>query len=154
MSRLIRHTTEGSEALAASTAETVVQARGVTTAKFELALAYVSTDQQPTTELETVGWRLLYQTTDGTGSAATELQADPDDPTPAITAFHSFSAEPTPGTVIAEGFFPANSGEMQYLAIGDGIFLDNATTSRIGLELTASAIVNARAGFGWRVAAA
>jgi hypothetical protein len=151
MSHLTRHTTEGSEALAAATAETLIQARGVTTVKYELAYFRVSCDQQPTTEVEDVGWRLLYQTTDGTASAATELQGDPDDQAAALTTFHSFSAEPTAGTVIDEGFFPANGSEFLYKAVGDGIILDSATTSRIGLELTASAVVNARGSFGWRV---
>lgn len=153
MSRLIRHSTEGSEALASATAETLVQARGVTTLKFELAKVTVSTDQQPTTEVENVAFRLLYQTTDGTATGATELAGDPDDPTPALTAFHSFSAEPTAGTVIEEGFFPANGMWEMYWAEGDGPVLDSATTSRIGLEVNASAVVNARAAFAWRIAA-
>lgn len=154
MSRLVRSTTEGQEALAAATAETVLQARGVTTAKFELAQFRLSGDQEPTTEVENISWRLLYQTTDGTATGATELQADPDDPTPALTCFHSFSAEPSAGTVIDEGEIPANGEVALYNAEGDGIFLENATSSRIGLEVTASATVNVRASWSWRVVAA
>jgi hypothetical protein len=146
-------TTEGSEALAAATAETVLQVRGVTTQRVELAEVIVSTDQQPTTEIENVAWRLLYQTTDGTATGATELPGDPTDPAPALTGFHSFSAEPTAGGVILEGFFAANQGERLYWAQGEGPVVDDATSSRIGLELNASAVVNARATFRWRVIA-
>jgi hypothetical protein len=147
-------TTEGSEALAASTAETVLQVRGVTTLRVELAEVEFSCDQQPTTELENVGYRLGYQTTDGTATGATEVAGDPVDPTPALTGFHSVSAEPTMGSVIKEGFIPANGEKSWYWAQGEGPIIDDATTSRIGLELTASAIVNARASFKWRVIAA
>ena len=147
-------TTEGSEAIASATAETVLQLRGVTTLRAEIAEMVVSTDQQPTTEVENVAWRLLYQTTDGTATGATEVAGDPVDPTPALTGFHSFSAEPTAGSVIIEGFFPANQGERFYWAQGEGPVIDDATSSRIGLELNASAALNARAALRWRVLAA
>lgn len=151
---LIRSTTEGEEALAAATAETILQARGVTTAKYELGELTFGGDQEPTTEVENIRWRLLYQTTDGTATGATEVPDEPDDPTPAITLFHSFTAEPTAGNVIASGEIAANGEVYRYWAEGDGPKLDNATTSRIGLEVTASAVVNVEASWGWRVRSA
>jgi len=154
MSRLVRSTTEGQEALAAATAETLLQVRGVTTQKASLAYFRLSADQEATTEIENISWRLLYQSTDGTFTGATEVPGDPDDPTPALTMFHSSAGEPTPGTVIDEGEIPANGETFTYLADGDGIGLDNATTSRIGLEVTASVICNAKASWGWRIDAA
>lgn len=147
-------TTEGSEALAAATAETVLQVRGVTTQRVEIAEVRASCDQQPTTELENVAYRLLYQTTDGTATGATEVAGDPADPAPALTGFHSFTAEPTAGNVVDEGFIPANGELYLYWAQGEGPVVDDATSSRIGLELTASAVVNARAKFRWRILAA
>lgn len=154
MSRLVTITTEGTESLAAATAETLLQARGVTGVKYELAYLCLEGDQQPTTEVENVAFRLLYQTTDGTGSAATEQPGSPDDPTPALTAFHSFSAEPTAGGSQLEGFFPANGGREWYWAEGEGYELDNATSSRLGVEVNASAAIGARATMRFRVMAA
>jgi hypothetical protein len=154
VSNLPSITTEGAEALAASTAETVLQVRGVTTQKVEIAEVTISCDQQPTTEVENVAYRLLYQTTDGTATGATEIPGDPGDPAPALTGFHSFSAEPTAGGIIREGYFPANGEKTFYWAEGDGPKVDDATSSRIGVELTASAVVNARASISWRILAA
>lgn len=154
MSNLVRITTEGEEALASATAETVLQVRGVTTVKWELAELSFGGDQEVTTEIENIQWRLLYQSTDGTATGATEVAGEPDDPTPALTGFHSFSAEPTAGTVIAEGEIPANGEFYRYWADGDGPKIDNATTSRIGLELTSSAVVNIKAYMAWRPTAA
>jgi hypothetical protein len=154
MSHLISSTTEGEEALAAATAETILQVRGVTTQKVELAEVSLAGDQEATTEIENINWRILYQSTDGTATGATEVPQNPDDPTPAITLFHSFTAEPTAGNVIAEGEIPANGELYRYWADGEGPTLDNATTSRIGLEATASIIVNVKAYWRWRVVSA
>lgn len=154
MSRAVSSTTEGQEALVAATAETVLQARGVTTVKYELAEVSLGGDQEPTTEVENISIRLLYQTTDGTFTGATEVPDDPDDPTPSITLFHSSAGEPSAGNVIIETEIPANGEFYRYWAEGDGPKLDNATTSRIGLEVTASATVNVRASWKWRPVAA
>ena len=154
MSRLIRVTTEGEEAVSAATAETLVQIRGVTTLKLEVCEISLSADYT-TDATGVVSWQLLYQTSDGTGSGATEVIGDPDDPTSAVTGFNSFSAEPSSGTVIAEGMFNVNGGsDYRYWAEGDGIYIDNATSSRIGLVANSDKACNMKAYMGVRISAA
>lgn len=154
MSRVVRITTEGEEAVAAATAETLLQFRGVTTLKVEVFEVSLAADYT-TDATGVVSWRLMYQSTDGTGSGATEVAGDPDDPTPAITGFTSFSAEPTPSTVIMEGIFNCNGGsDYRYYAEGDGVYLDNATSSRIGLEVSSDKACNMKATLGVRIGAA
>lgn len=139
-------TTEAEEALGAATAETVLQIRGVTTLKGEIFELGVSGDQEATTELETIRVRVLYQTTDGTFTGATEVPGEPDDPTPAWTTFHSSAGEPSAGNVIIDEQFPANGTFYKYWDDGQSpLTLDNATSSRIGIELTATAAVNVSA---------
>lgn len=153
MSRLVRFTTEGEEAITTA-AETLLQVRGVTTSKWEVAELSVSADYE-TDGTEIVLWDLLYQTTDGTATGGTEVPGDPDDPTPAITVFNSFTAEPTAGSVICSGHFNANGGEaVRYWADGDGPAIDNATSSRIGLRVTSTIACNAQASMALRVVAA
>lgn len=151
MSRIVRITTEGEEAIAAATAETLLQFRGVTTLKLEVCEFNISADYT-TDATGIVKWSLVYQSTDGTGSGATEIPGDPDDPTPAITGFTSFSAEPTTSSTVAEGHFNCNGGEVyRYYAEGDGITLDNATSSRLGLVVNSDKACNACATLGLRV---
>src|SRR5688572_30205052 len=99
MASIYSVTTEGEEALAAATAETLVQLRGATAVKAKVVKWSVSFDGVSSTEAPVVV-RLLRQTTDGTGTGATEVAWDPDNPTANITSFHSFSAEPTAGEVL------------------------------------------------------
>lgn len=154
MSRVVRITTEGEEAVAAATAETLLQFRGVTTLKMEVFEIALSADYT-TDATGVVSWRLLYQSSDGTATGATEVPGDPDDPAPAITGFHSFSAEPSASTVIMEGIFNCNGGsDYRYYADGDGISIDNATSSRIGLEVTSDKACNMKATLGLRIGAA
>lgn len=144
--RAISWTTEAEEALGAATAETVLQVRGVTTLKGEICEISVSGDQEATTELETMRVRVLYQSTDGTATGATEVAGEPDDPTPAITTFHSFTAEPTAGSVLIDVQVPANGEFYRYWDDGQSpLKVDNATSSRIGIEVTATAAVNVSA---------
>jgi len=154
MSRIIRITTEGEEAVGASTAETLVQFRGVTTLKLEVAEFNASADYT-TDATGIVAWSLVYQSTDGTATGASEIPGDPDDPTPAITGFNSFSAEPTTSSTIMEGHFNCNGGEVyRYYAEGDGITIDSATSSRIGLVVTSDKACNMKATLGLRVMSA
>jgi hypothetical protein len=151
MSRIVRITTEGEEAVSAATAETLVQFRGVTTLKAEVAEFNISADYT-TDATGIVAWALVTQSTDGTATGATEISGDPDDPTSALTGFNSFSAEPTTSTTVMEGHFNCNGGEVyRYYAEGDGITLDNATTSRLGLVVTSDKACNMKATLGLRV---
>lgn len=151
MARSVDQTTEGEEAIVAATAETIMQVRGVTSGKYELAEVTLGGDLEITTEVENIRVRVLYQSTDGTATGATESPADPDDPTPALTMFHSFSAEPTAGQVKIDTEIPANGEFYRYWAEGDSpIIVDNATSSRVGIEATASLGCNVAAAWRWR----
>lgn len=151
MSRVVRITTEGEEAVSAATAETLLQFRGVTTLKAEVCELNISADYT-TDATGIVKWALVYQSTDGTGSGATEIPGDPDDPTSALTGFTSFSAEPTTSSTIMEGHFNCNGGEVyRYYAEGDGIVLDSATSSRIGIAITSDKACNMCATLGLRL---
>jgi len=154
VSRVVRITTEGEEAVAATTAETLLQFRGVTTLKVEVFEIALSADYT-TDATGVVSWSLLYQSSDGTGSGATEIAGDPDDPTPAITGFTSFSAEPSTTSTIMEGIFNCNGGsDYRYYAEGDGITLDSATSSRIGLVVNSDKACNMKATLGVRIMSA
>lgn len=150
MSHCFAITTEGEEALAAATAETLLQLRGATTVQgaligFGFALDGVSGTAEP------IRVRLLRQTTDGTATAATEEPFDPTGPAAAQCAgFHSFTAEPTAGVVLMDFQVHPQGGQFHYqFPLGREIKLGLAATSRIGLELTAPAIVNASGYLHW-----
>lgn len=141
-------TTEAEEALAAATAETVLQLRGATAVKARLIEWGVSFDGVSATE-QPVRIRLLRQTTDGTGTGATEVAWDPDAPTANCAALHTFSAEPTAGDVLAEYNVHPQTGIVVQYPLGREPVLDNATTSRLGIECNAPAAVNASAYIVW-----
>jgi hypothetical protein len=141
-------TTEAEEALTTA-AETVLQLRGVTTRKGRLVAWGVSFDGATASDAP-AQVRLLFQTTDGTGSAATEVPLDGDSPAALITGFHSFSAEPTAGGVIEHHqVHPQGGNLIREYPPGREPVLDNATSSRIGIEVTAAAAVNAVAFLQW-----
>jgi hypothetical protein len=143
-------TTEGEEALAAATAETLLQLRGHANTKAKIIEIGVSFDGVSTSEAPVVV-RLLRQTTDGTSTGATEIAWDPDNPTPLCTGFHSHtSTEPTAGDVLATWeVHPQGGSLVVQWPLGREPTLDNATTSRIGLEVNAPAAVNAVAYMVW-----
>jgi hypothetical protein len=137
--------TEGEEALAATTLETLVQIRGHAGAKTIVAEWGIGLDA---TAAGTALVQLARQSTDGTGSAASEVPWDDDDPAASFTGFHSFSAEPTLGNVLAQYEVPENGGQiiMQY-PLGREPIIDSATTSRLAIVCTATQICNAVAYF-------
>lgn len=142
-------TTEGEEALAATTAETLVQIRGTTQAKAKIVAWGVSFDGVTATDAPVVV-SFGRQTTDGTGTGATEVKFDADDPSPGCTGFHSFSAEPTLGDVFETyNIHPQGGLFVREYPPGREPVMDDATTSRIGLVATAPAAVNAVAWIQW-----
>jgi hypothetical protein len=142
-------TTEGEEALAAATVETLLQLRGVTTTKMKIVAWGISFDGILSTDAPVVV-DLLFQTTDGTGSAATEVPLNPDEPAALGTTFHSFSAEPTPGGIIESyEVHPQGGMIVREYPPGREPVVTNATSSRIGLRANAPAIVNAVAWVQW-----
>lgn len=140
-------TTETEEALTTSV-ETVLQLRGATTVKAKVIEWGISFDSTSATA-EPVRVRLLRQTTDGTGTGATEVAWDPDNPTANVTAFNTFSAEPTAGEVLAEYHCHPQSGIVIQYPLGREPVIDNATTSRLGIDVLAPAAVNCTAYLCW-----
>lgn len=143
-------TTEGERALAAATARTVLQLRGNTTTQgvligFGFGLDGVSGVAEP------VRVRLLRQTTDGTASAATEEPFDPLHTGAAQCAgFHTFTAEPTAGSVLMDFEAHPQGGQFHYqFPLGREIKLGLAATSRLAFEATAPAAVNISAYLHW-----
>lgn len=94
--------------------------------------------------------RLVRQSTDGTATAASEvLISDPDGPTANVTGFHSFTAEPTASDIIElHEVHPQGGGIIRDYPYGREPVIDNATTSRLAIEVTGPA-VNAVAFMHW-----
>lgn len=127
-----------------TSAETIVQVRGGTT-KARVVAFGVSFDGAVSTATP-VRVRLLRQTTDGTGTGATEVKQDPDSHTGTVTFFHSFTAEPTAGEVLFDTYVHPQGGALHYqYPLGREPRLGAVNTSRIGLEVTPGASVNATA---------
>lgn len=142
-------TTEGEEALAAATAETLVQIRGVATAKARIVAWGVSFDGVTSSDAPAVV-DLLFQTTDGTATGASEIALNPDEPTALVSGFHSFSAEPTAGGIIESyEVHPQGGMIVREYPPGREPMLTNATSSRIGIRVTSPSAVNALAWIQW-----
>lgn len=145
MASVFAATTEGEEAIVGTTTETLLQLRGSTVVKTKVIAWGVSFDSATAADAPVVV-RLLFQTTDGTASAATEVPLDPDNPTANTTAFHTFTAEPTAGGVVESHEVFAQGGNLiREYPPGREPTLDNATTSRIGIDVTAPTGCNALA---------
>lgn len=147
MSAVYSAVTETEEALTTSV-ETVLQLRGATTCKARIVEWGVAFDSTSATA-EPVRVRLLRQSTDGTASAATEAAWDPDNPTAACTAFHTFTAEPTAGDVLVETHCHPQGGVSFQYPLGREVVLDNAATSRVAIDVLAPAAVNVTAYIVW-----
>lgn len=143
-------TTEGEEALAAATAETVLQLRGATACKAKVIAWGVSFDGVSASEAPVVV-QFLRQTSDGTATGATEAKFDADDPAAACTGFHSFtSTEPTSGDVLeVYEIHPQGGLFVREYPPGREPVLDDAATSRIAIQATAPSAVNTVAWMQW-----
>ena len=123
MASVYSATTEGEEALAAATAETVIALIGSTATKARIIEWGVSFDGTSATA-EPVRVRLLRTTADdGTATAATEKAWDPDNPT-------------------ANCAVPPTSGMVLQYPLGREIVLDNSASAGLAIECTAPATVN------------
>lgn len=140
-------TTETEEALTTSV-ETVLQLRGAAAVKPRIREWSITFDGISATA-EPVRVRLLRQTTDGTATGASEVKWDPDSPAANCTAFHTFTAEPTAGDVLWEGHVHPQAGIHIQYPLGCEPVLDDATTSRIGIDVLAPAAVNCCASMVW-----
>ena len=143
-------TTEGEEALAAATAETLVQLRGTANTKSKVIAWGISFDGVDSTA-QPVLVTFCRQTTDGTGTAATEVTFDADDSAAGVTGFHTFSStEPTTGDIIEQyEIHPQGGLFVREYPPGREPVIDNVNTSRIGIVANAAAVVNAVAWIQW-----
>lgn len=150
MASVYSATTEGEEALAAATAETVLCLIGSTMVKARVIEWGVCFDGTSATA-EPVRVRLVRTTADdGTSSAATEKAWDPDNPTANVVAKHSYTAEPTKeSTALAEYEVPPTSGMVLQYPLGREIVLDNSASAGFAIECTAPATVNCAAYVVW-----
>lgn len=147
MASVYSATTETEEALTTAL-ETVLQLRGATAVKAKVIEWGIAFDSISATA-EPVRVRLLRQTTDGTATGATEVAWDPGNPTANCTAFHTFTAEPTPGEVLMETHVHPQAGLIIQYPLGREPTLGNAATSRIAIDVLAPAAVNCTAYLVW-----
>lgn len=147
MARKYSVTTEGEEALTTSL-ETVLQLRGSTTTRARLKAWGIAFDGTSVIA-EPVRVRLLRQSTDGTATGATEVPYDEVDPAASLTSFHTFTAEPTPGNVIKEMHVHPQGGYAEQFPLGEEIVIDDATSSRLAIDVLAPAAVNVTAWMAW-----
>jgi hypothetical protein len=150
MASVYSATTEGEEALAAATAETVIALHAATTVKPRIIEWGVTFDGTSATA-EPVRVRLVRMTVaDGTSSTATEKAWDPDNPTANATVTHSYTAEGTKeAQALAEYEVPPTSGMVMQYPLGREIVINNATADGLAIECTAPAIVNVEAYLVW-----
>lgn len=142
-------TTEGEEALAAATAETLLQIRGSTITRARLLTWSVSFDGTTATN-EPVLVELVRQSTDGTATGATEIAFDPVDPAAQCTGFHSFTAEPTVSATLEQhNIHPMGGILVREYPPGREPVVDDATTSRLAIRITAPNVVNAVGFMHW-----
>ena len=143
MSAFIGSAQIAEEALAAATAETVIQLVAPSNHRVKVLRWGVFFDGTSVTA-EPVQIRLLRQTTAGTATALTLVKMDDSlAETLQTSAQHDFTAEPTPGDVL-ESFnvHPQQGIEIMY-PLGQEPIIGGG--DRMGLELTAPAAVNCRA---------
>jgi len=133
------------EALAAATAETLIQLVAVANHRVKVLRWGVSFDGVSVTA-EPVQIRLLRQTTAGTGAALTPVKMDDSiADTLLTTAQQDFTAEPTAGDVLESYEVHPQQGVVMMYPLGQEPIIGGG--DRMGIEVTAPAVVNARAFF-------
>lgn len=143
-----RITTEGEEALAAATAETLLMLAGSTAGKARLTRIGFGFDGIAPTD-PPIQWKLKRgnSASQGTSTAATEEKEDPDDAAAANPGFHSFTAEPTyTGQPLDHNEIHPQGG---WIYLDVDVIVDDATNSFVGLEVTAPNVVNVAAMMRW-----
>lgn len=144
-------TTEGEEALAAATAETVLHLIGSASIKAKIIEWGVSFDgTNPSAEPVVVA---IYRTTadDGTATACSELKfGDPDDPTALLAVKRHFTVEPTKDSLplVSYEVHPQAGIVIQY-PLGREIGLDNSASAGVAIVATAPAVVNCQGYIIW-----
>ena len=140
-------TTESEEALGAATAETVLQV--VAAANHPIALKGVDVSFDGTSATaEPVIVLLVRQTGAGTSSAATPREETAFGVTLQTTARIDFSAEPSSDDAILRRWsVHPQAGVMEKFGPDDEIIIGSA--GRVGIKITAAAIVNVQASISW-----
>ena len=144
-------TTEGEEALAAATAETVLQLVASTAVSPKIVEWGLSFDSTSATA-QPVVVRLLWQTStsEGGASAATEVAWDRRTAQGAkAVGRHTFTSESTAPTCFATYNVHPQAGIVVQYPLGREPVLDNSTLSRFGIECTAPAVVNVVGYLAW-----
>lgn len=130
-----------SEALAAATAETLVQVVAASSKPLRIIELGISFDGV-TAGAVPVTVDLMRQTTAGTASALTLVEEDSRLESPLATALQDFTAEPTAGDVL-RSWFVTPAGGLFVMQFPQGREPVAPESTRIGLRATAPAIVNA-----------
>lgn len=143
-------TTEGEEALAAATAETVLALFGASVIKARIIEWGVSFDGISATA-EPVRIRLLRLTADdGTRTTTvTEAAWRADSHAANCVGRHSYTAEPSKGDVLADYNVHPQTGIVIQYPLDREPEIDNVATVGIAIEATAPAVVNAVAYIVW-----
>lgn len=136
------------QALAAATAETLLQLGTPSTRRAKLCEWGVSFDGITAVD-EPVLVELLRQTTGGTASAATEVPQDQADPAALVVAQSAFTVEPTAGDVLEAHRVTPNGGLIvkTYALLEEPVM---NVSAYLGLRVTAPDVVNATAYFIWQ----
>lgn len=131
------------QALAAATAETLVQVAAPSTRRLQVIKYGISFDGI-TADAVPVDVELLRQTTAGTASAFTPRKYEEADPAALSSALSSFTAEPTAGDILDPHQITPLGGMVDFeWAFENRIVV--AASGRIGVRATAAAAVNATA---------
>lgn len=130
-------------ALAAATAKTVIQIVAAANHRVKILSWGVYFDGISTTA-EPVQIRFLRQTTAGTMSALTPVKNDDSlAETLLTTAQHTATVEPTAGDVLEVKEIHPQSGYEKIYPMGQEVIVGGS--DRVGIEVTAPAVVNVRA---------
>jgi hypothetical protein len=149
MASIYSCTTEGEEALAAATAETVLAVLGDAVVRGKIVEWGVSFDGVSSTA-EPVRCRIVQITTDGTATNATAKIWTNGAPAANCQPRKDYSAEPTKDAnpYVDFNIHPQTGFAIQY-PLGRELELPADGTDGFGIELTAAATVNATAYIVW-----
>lgn len=129
--------------LAAATAKTLAQIITTTNQRAFLCGWGISFNGTDATK-EPILVDVLRQTTAGTSSSLTVVEAQPGGAAPVTTALQTFTVEPTAGDILWSAYFtPVGGGTDVMLYPGDEFVLEAST--RIGIRVTTGAAVTCTA---------
>lgn len=143
-------TTSTNNALAAATAETIIQLVTPATVRAQITKIAISFDGVSSTA-EPVDVFLVVQDTAGTSSSATIAKLDPAAPTSLLTALKTFTAEPTTDSNEVWRIMVHPQGGLYEVnwALGDRTAPLMNVSTRWGLKVNAAAVVNCSATVQW-----